>query len=348
VAEVVRVDRLDVREGEVLAVLGPNGAGKTTLLQLLALLERPARGEVRFDGEPVAGRELALRRRMAAVFQDPLLLNRSVEANVAVGLALRGLSARERRGRVERWLARFGIEALAARSARRLSGGEAQRVSLARAFALEPEVLLLDEPFSALDQPTREALLDELASVLAETGVTTVFVTHDRDEAARLADRVAVLAGGRILQAGPTAEVFSGPADETVAAYVGVDTVVAAAVVEVADGLVVLQVGDRQLEAVADGFHAAEALVCIRPEDVVLSPVDAVVHGSARNHLAGTVRRVTPAGAEARVELDCGFRLVASITRRSLEELAVQPGCALVASFKATAVHLIARGSERR
>ena len=344
--EVLRVPALEVFEGEVLAVLGPNGAGKSTLLQVLGLLEPPAEGEVRFEGEPVAGRELALRRRMAAVFQESLLLDRSVLANVELGLALRGVARQERRERVHRWLARFEVEGLAGRSARKLSGGEAQRVSLARAFALEPEVLLLDEPFSALDQPTRESLIEELAGVLQETGVTAVFVTHDRDEAARLAHRVAVLSDGRLRQVGPTAEVFSAPADETVAAYVGVATATLGRVLEVADGLVVLQVGDRQVEATADGFTAAEALVCLRPEDVVLSLSGLDVPSSARNHLQGNVRRITATGSEVRVEVDCGFRVVASITRRSLEEMGLRVGSPVVASFKATAVHLIPRGAE--
>jgi len=342
--EVLRVQALDVERNEVLAVLGPNGAGKSTLLQTLALLERPSQGEVVFDGEPVAGRELALRRRLAVVFQEPLLLDRSVEANAGLGLALRGVPRAERRERVRRWLARFGIEALAPRSARTLSGGEAQRASLARAFALEPEVLLLDEPFSALDQPTRESLLDELAAVLQETRVTTVFVTHERDEAARLAHRVVVLAGGRILQLGPTPEVFTSPADETVAAYVGVETVATGRVLRVCEGLVVLQVGGAQIEAASAGFSAAEALVCLRPEDVVLFPGDTDVPSSARNHLRGVVRRITASGAEVRVEVDCGFALIASITRRSLEELSLAVGVPVVASFKATAVHLIPRG----
>ena len=341
--EVLRVDALDILQGEVLGVLGPNGAGKTTLLNVLGLLERPAEGEVLFEGAPVAGRELAVRRRMAAVFQESLLLDRSVQSNAELGLALRGVPARERRERARRWLARFGIEALAARSARSLSGGEAQRVSLARAFALEPEVLLLDEPFSSLDQPTRESLLDELAAVLHETSVTAVFVTHDRDEAARLAHRIAVVVAGRLRQVGPTADVFSSPADETVAAYVGVETVAPATVLESGDGIVVLKVGDAQVEAAADGFAASEALFCLRPEDVVLMPGGSDVPGSARNHLAGTVRRITPAGAEVRVEIDCGFRLVAGITRRSLEELRLDAGSPVVASFKATAVHLIPR-----
>ncbi|MGB2694701.1 MAG: ABC transporter ATP-binding protein [Dehalococcoidia bacterium] len=342
--EILRVPELDVLDGEVLALLGPNGAGKSTLLQVLALLEHPAEGVVHVDGGPVAGRELALRRRLAVVFQESLLLNRSVEANVALGLSLRGLPRSERTSRVHRWLTRFGIEELAGRSARSLSGGEAQRASLARAFVLEPEVLLLDEPFSALDQPTREALLEELASAVRETGVTTVFVTHNRDEAARLADRIAVLSEGRLRQVGPTVEVFSAPADETVAAYVGVETVAPARVLSNDDGLVTLQVGGMQVEAVANGFASGEALVCLRPEDVVLAQADAHVSDSARNHLRGVVRRITMTGSEARIELDCGFRLVASITRRSLDELGIDVGTTLVASFKATAVHLIPRG----
>jgi tungstate transport system ATP-binding protein len=284
---------------------------------------------------------------MAAVLQEPLLLNRSVESNAGLGLALRGVPRRERAARVRHWLARFGVDALAKRSARTLSGGEAQRVSLARAFALEPEVLLLDEPFSSLDQPTREALMDQLASVLQETGVTAVIVTHDRDEAARLADRVGVLVEGRLRQVGPAAEVFTSPADEVVAAYVGVETVAEAEVLDEVSGLVVLQVGGAQVEAAANGFAHNEALLCVRPEDVVLSPSGLDVPGSARNHLQGTVTRVVQSGAEARVELDCGFPLVALITRRSLEELAIDVGSPLVASFKATAVHLIPRGERR-
>ena len=184
----------------------------------------------------------------------------------------------------------------------------------------------------------------EVAAVLQETGVTAVFVSHDRDEVARLADRVAVLAGGRLRQVGPTPEVFSSPADETVAAYVGVETVTPARVLSSGDGIVVLQVGEAQVEAAADGFSAGEALFCLRPEDVVLAAGDVDVPSSARNRLRGTVRRVIPIGAEVRVELDCGFPLVSSITRRSLEELGLAVGSPLVASFKATAVHLIPRG----
>ena len=339
---IVDVPALDLMPGEVLAIIGPNGAGKTTLLLHLALLERPADGEILFDEATVRGRELRLRRRMAVVFQKPLLLDRSVRANVEAGMALRGVPRHERRACATAWLARFGVGELGGRSSRTLSGGEAQRVSLARAFALEPEMLLLDEPFSALDSPTRAAITEDLASVLAETRTTTVLVTHDHDEAARLGDRVAVMIGGRIRQIGTPAEVFGAPADEDVAAFVGVETIVSATVVDRADGLVTLRAGDHTIEAVGEGTYR-EALVCLRPEDVSLDRLSGDASGSVRNRIPGRVRRVIRTGAEARVEIECGFALVARITRRSADELGIEAGVEVVASFKATAVHVIGK-----
>lgn len=337
---VIDVESLELRRGEVLAVIGPNGAGKTTLLLHLALLERPTSGSLLFDGAPVRGRELPLRRRMAVVFQEPLLLDRSVTDNVEQALALRNVPRAQRRERRERWLARFGITHLAARSSRALSGGEAQRVSLARAFALDPEVLFLDEPFSALDHPTREALLSDLASVLDETGTTTLFITHDHDEAARMGDRVAVLIGGRITQVGPPAEVFASPADEATAAFVGIETMLPAEVVSREGELLTMRAGRHTVEALSHGAFE-RALVCLRPEDISLSPAGERVASSARNKLPGRVARITPSNAGARVEVDCGVRLVAHLTRRSVEDLRLAPGVPVVASFKATAVHLI-------
>jgi tungstate transport system ATP-binding protein len=334
------VPAFELPRGEVTALIGPNGAGKTTLVLQLALLQRPDVGAISFDGAPVRGRDLALRRRMAVVFQEPLLLDRSVASNVETGLRLRGVPSAERRARIERWLARFGVSAMAARSPRTLSGGEAQRVSLARAFALEPEVLLLDEPFSALDQPTREAITADLARALAETGVTALVVTHDRDEAARLGHRVVVMIDGRITQTGTPAEVFGAPADERTAAFVGIETIVAASVVDRGDGLMRLRAAGQEIEAIADG-EFTEALVCLRPEDVILSGAGEHLPDSARNRLAGRVTRIVRSGADARVEVDCGFRLIARVTRRSLDDLGIDTGSSVVASFKATAVHLI-------
>ena len=341
---ILTVDELGVQPGEVLAVVGPNGAGKSTLINVLALLERPAAGDVLYDGQPVRGNLLPYRRRMAVVFQEPLLLDATVESNVGSGLALRGAPRDERERRVQHWLARFGIEELARRSARTLSGGEAQRASLARALVLEPEVLLLDEPFAALDEPTRRALIDDLDRVLGETDSAAVFVTHDRAEALRLGDRVAVMIGGRIRQVGPPSLVFSAPADEEVATFLGVETIVPGHVRSMEDGLAVVDVAGRRVEAATADGPEGEVLVCLRPEDVVLSPAgDHPLPTSARNRLPAVVQRIVNVGSQVRVDLDAGFRLVALITKQSLEELSLEAGSRVEASFKATAVHLISR-----
>jgi tungstate transport system ATP-binding protein len=344
---ILEVESVDVFGGEVLAVVGPNGAGKSTLLQVMALLQRPEQGQVLFDGQPAKPGSLGLRRRMAMAFQEPLLLEGTVGYNVRCGLAMRGLPRREQERRAAFWLERFGVGHLAGRSVRSLSGGEAQRVSLARALALDPEVLLLDEPFAALDAPTRSLLMDDLDAALAERGTATVFVTHDRGEALRLGDRVAVLMGGRIRQCGTPSEVFAAPVDAEVAAFVGVETIVPGLVREVSDGLALVDVCGRPVEAPAAGEPGTGVLVCLRPEDVVLqAPVEGVAHSSARNRLPAVVRRALPAGPLVRVELDAGFPLVALVTRQSAGELALAPGAPVVASFKATAVHLIPRRRE--
>ena len=338
---VLEIDQLDVRGGEVLAVVGPNGAGKSTLIGVLGLLEKTVSGEVSFDGEPISGPYLAYRRRMAVVFQEPLLLDATVEANVTTGLSLRGVPRAERRERARKWMERFGIAGLAGRSARTLSGGEAQRTSLARALVLEPEVLLLDEPFTGLDEPTRRALMDDVGGVLGESGAATVFVTHDRNEALRLGDRLAVLMDGRIRQEGTPQEIFAAPADEEVAAFVGIETIAPGRVQDVVGGLATVSVGERVIEAGGDVAAGDAVLVCVRPEDVTIGPPGDGGKTSARNRLPATVKRITPAGPWMRVELDAGFPLVALITKQSCEELSLAPGSAAVATLKATAVHLI-------
>ncbi len=214
------MERLSIPRGETLAVVGPNGAGKSTLLLALAHLLRPARGEIRFDGIPLREwNDLDYRRRISFVFQSPLLMDMTVEQNVALGLKFRGAAREEVRARVQVWMSRLGIESLSKRRAGQLSGGEAQRVSLARAFVLDPELLLLDEPFAALDPPTHASLLTDLSSLLAEDHRTAVFVTHNLREAAQVGQRVAVIVDGKLRQVGPARQVKSHPADEAVAAF---------------------------------------------------------------------------------------------------------------------------------
>jgi len=210
---------LALAPGEILALMGPNGAGKSTLLEVAALLRRPDSGEVLVDGVPVTPRIVReRRRRMAMVFQAPLLFHVSVLENVAAGLRFRGMPRRGAQQQARHWLGRFGVDHLAGRSGRALSGGEAQRVSLARAFAVEPEVLFLDEPFAALDAPTRVALIPDLARELQTADIAAMIATHDRAEAFALADRLAVLIDGRIAQIGPPEALAAAPASPAVAA----------------------------------------------------------------------------------------------------------------------------------
>lgn len=218
--EVLHVDKLSIALGEVLAVVGPNGAGKSTLLLALARLLKPKDGQILFNGNPAESEsDTAYRRRIALVMQDPLLFDTSVFENVASGLHFRGIGRDEIRRKVPLWLGRLGVSHLSKRRASQLSGGEAQRISLARALVLEPELLLLDEPFSALDPPTRADILDDLGALLKETATTTVFVTHDLPEAAQLADRMAIVIANRLRQVGKADTLFNSPVDDDVARF---------------------------------------------------------------------------------------------------------------------------------
>jgi len=341
------VPQVEVREGEVLAVIGPNGAGKSTLLRVLGLLEVPTAGTVLYRGEavsPSGSQGLAVRRRFASVFQEPLLCDTTVRANAALGLRLRGRPAGESAAVVQAWLERLGIAHLADRRARTLSGGEAQRTSLARAFAVQPEVLLLDEPFSALDPPTRADLLGLLQTLLREESRTTIFVTHDREEALRLGDRIAVMTDGKIQQIGTPSEIFGRPVSGEVARFVGVETILPGKVRADRDGLLAVEVEGAEIQAVGSIEPGAAVLVCLRPEDLTLHrPWGEKPKDSARNHLIGLVAEVVPLGAQVRVEVDCGVRLISLVTKQSVEELGIRPGAKLGVTFKATAVHLIRR-----
>ena len=264
--ELLHVPELDVPAGSVLAVLGPNGAGKTTLLRALGLLG-PHRitGDVLLDGHPATRAHLRIA--AAAVLQRPILRRGTVAANVASGLRFRGAPRAAARERAAPWLDRLGIAHLADRDARTLSGGEAQRTCLARALALGPRVLLLDEPFTGLDATTRGDLVADLAAALAGQPTATVLVTHDPDEAAALADDIAVLVAGQIRRHGPTPEVFDDPRDLDTARLLGFTNIV--------------------------GTRAA------RPEHTRLGPARA-----GEFAVNGRLRRILRLGAAVRLDID--------------------------------------------
>jgi molybdate transport system ATP-binding protein len=268
------------------------------------------------------------------VFQDYALFpHLTVERNVAF--------AARHPEKASDWLARFGLAGLAPRLPRNISGGEQQRVALARALAAEPALLLLDEPLSALDAATRTRLRHELRRTLVEGGVPSIIVTHDRIEAQALGDWMAVLIDGETRHAGPVSEVFRQPADVRVAESVGVENVLPGEVIARQSGLCTLQVGSAHLECLDTGENGA-VFACIRAEEVTLAPGSPAA-SSARNRLAGRIRAVFVEGAVARVELDCGFPLVALVTTQSVTDLQLHPGDSVAAVIKATSVHLLSR-----
>ncbi|OWK41891.1 molybdenum ABC transporter ATP-binding protein [Fimbriiglobus ruber] len=332
----------------VTALFGPSGCGKTTVLRCLAGLEKPEIGTLVFGGETWsdADRRIFLspqRRGVGFLFQDYALFpHLTVAGNIAYGLS--GLSRTERFRRVADILDVLHLNGLGDRYPGQVSGGERQRVALARALVCRPRLLLLDEPLSALDAPTRERLRPELRRVLAGFGVPAIVVTHDRTEAAALADHLVVMDRGKVCQDGPVADVFARPADAAVARIVGTDTVVPGRVVGADSGLAVVAVGPARLLAVPPDSLTNDVFVCIRAEEVVLVGGEAGA-SSARNRLPGTVAAVAAEGPLVRVSLDCGFPLVALVTRPSCAELGLVPGTVVTALVKAPAVHIIPRGS---
>lgn len=341
---VLDINELKVETSRILALIGPNGAGKSTLLLTMAGLLKPSMGMIRYQGMPVdsSASRSSMRRSVCVVFQEPLLLNTSVYKNVALGLKFRHLTGSEIERSVEESLDYFGISFLAKRSAKTLSGGESKRVSLARAFALKPQLILLDEAFNSLDPPTRETLIDDLRHILEETKITAVLALHDREETLRLAQDVAVMAEGRIIQSGTTAQIFNKPESEFVASFVGTETILEGTVEKNNAGLLGISVAGKIIEAVGNYLPGQNVYCCLRPENITVSPV-MPEKISARNVFEAKIQKIIRQAFFYKMILDCGFPMVAYITVSSCEDLGLCEGSMVAVSFKATAVHVMRR-----
>jgi tungstate transport system ATP-binding protein len=273
----------------------------------------------------------------------------TVGQNVGLGLRFRGVPKREREERVHAWLGRMSISHLRDRPASKLSGGEAQRTSLARAMTLSPQVLFLDEPFASLDAPTRQNLLQEFRDVLAESGVTALFATHDRGEALALGHRIAVLVDGGVVQVDSPEEVFARPQNVEVARFVGVETLIPGRVKGVTDGLTEVDCEEIQLRAEAApggpaGWSPGEEVhVGVRPEAIRLVPGDRPPEPGQPNALEGRITRIFPGEAHVRVEVDCGPLVVALVSRATFRESILEVGQSVRATFPAPAVHLMGK-----
>ena len=326
-------------------LFGPSGSGKTTTLRCLAGLERPQRGYIRFGGETwfASSPDILVtpqRRNIGYLFQDYALFpHLTVERNIGYGI--RRLGEAERRSRIAEIADLLGLADLEDRYPRQLSGGQQQRVALARALVCRPRLLLLDEPLSALDVPTREQLRRELRHWLAKLGIPGILVTHDRIETLALGDHVIVMDRGRVRQSGLPQDVFTSPIDLDVARIVGVDTIERGKVIGMSDGLVRIQVGSTQLFAVSPGRVNGGVYVCIRAEDVLLERGETHGQSSARNHLVGRIQSLDREGPMVRVGIDCGFLLKALITYQACSDMGLHEQLQVTALLKAPAVRLI-------
>ena len=332
---------IEVKAGEVLALLGPNGAGKSTFIRLLAGLEAADSGRVLYKGREVGVNDRVLRRAAVAVLQRPYLWRGTVAWNVEYGLKARRVPADQRRTRVRDALRTFDIEALEDAPVETLSGGEAQRVGLARALALQPEILFLDEPTADLDVAVRRRLLTDLDRVIRRAAPAIVLITHDPAEAFALAGRVVVMEGGRVIQSGTPAEIFEAPASEFVASFTGAEFPLGGAVDSVGDGTISVRLDSGHLlEVAGEGATGARVRVGYRPEDVVIGP-PVSQPTSARNRFPAQVTRLHPQGGLVRLRLEAdGLSLEVVITRQSLDEFELKVGSPVVAQIKATALHV--------
>ncbi len=336
----VEVDRIELREGELLAVFGPNGAGKSTLLRVLAMLEKPDAGRVAFRGESGRAGERALRSASAVVFQRPHFWRESVEYNVGLGLGLRGVSRSESRARSRTVCEQLGISHLLAAHVSELSGGEAQRVALARALVLDPEILFLDEPTANLDTDSRIDLRQDLERVARERATSVFLITHDRSEAFHLADRVAVIRDGRLIQTGTPKDIYENPADVYTARVTGAEFSISGTVTQTQERMVTVDVGGASLLALGDAATGELVKIAYRPEDLVLGAADVPpAELSTRNLLFATVTERRDMGGLVRLRMNGPLELVALVTLDAAEELGVDPGTRVAVRMKATALH---------
>ena len=322
-----------VERGEYFVLLGPTGAGKTVLLECLAGLYRPDRGDVFVAGERV--NDIPPERRgLGYLPQDYALFpHLDVAKNVGFGMRLRKKPAAEIARRVKELAELLGITHLLHRSPVRLSGGERQRVALARALAIEPKVLLLDEPLSALDEQTREGLCVELRRVHQELGTTTVHVSHNFEETLMVADKIGILNQGRVEQIGTPEEVFRRPNSEFVARFVRSENILRGRATRNRGGLGIA-VGELEFRAV----EGPEGEVCltVRPEEVALTTAG----NGQPNLVRGRVVRVVDRGALIRVDVEAGVTLVALLARRAFYESGLAVGSEVSAHFDPAAAHV--------
>jgi len=333
----VRDINLDVEGGELVALLGPSGCGKSTLLRIISGFVRQTQGRVLFDGHSVDDLSPS-RRGVGIVFQNYALFpHMTVAENVAYGLLARRWPRERIAARVAEMLALVHMSEFSERKPRQLSGGQQQRIALARCLAIDPKVLLLDEPFGALDKNLRLDMQIEVKRLQRESGITTILVTHDQEEALSLADRIAVMSRGNIEQVSSPTEIYDQPQTLFVNQFVGATNMLLGDIAVAASGTHVTVAGGATLDVIAAPRFAAggKVVVCIRPEHLRFEPI-------AARGLAGTVKTVMPLGAQViyEVEIEPGIALRVSEPRQAQTTMRETGDRVGLAPTSASACHL--------
>jgi molybdopterin-binding protein len=327
---------LDIKPGEYFIILGPTGAGKTVLLESIAGLYPVLEGEVWIGNKEITGLSPE-KREIGIVYQDQALFpHLSVEKNIAFGLKMRKCPKNEARARIDAIVEVVGISHLLKRSPATLSGGEKQKVALARALVTEPKVLLLDEPLSALDPETREKMQGELKEMHRKVMVTIIHVTHDFEEAIALGHRVAVLNDGCIAQIGTPEEFLRRPSSEFVARFALTRNIFSGRVMGIEDGCAVIDIGGTKLRATTAA--KGEVRFSLRPEDILISKEP--LQSTARNCFLGVVSDITDRGSVIYVTVNLPPDFVCIITRQAFDELKLRKGVEVWITFKASAIHV--------
>ncbi|HEC88818.1 MAG TPA: ABC transporter ATP-binding protein [Thermoplasmata archaeon] len=324
---------LEIKKGEYFIILGPTGAGKTLLLETIAGFHYPDSGKIYIDDKDVSFLPPE-KRKVGFVYQEFMLFpHKNVFENIAFGLKIRG--EKNIREQVEEMAKLVGIKNILYRYPKKLSGGEKQRVSIARALIIKPKILLMDEPLSALDVFTQKKLRNELKRIHNETGVTILHVTHDQEEALVLGDRIGIMNNGEIIQVGTPEEVFRKPRTEFVANFVGVENLFSGNA-EIKKNITEIKIDNVVLHSTVK--KSGRVNVSTRPEDIIVSKEK--MRSSARNVLSGKITGIEDRGAIIKLNVECGISLVVIITRESFFDLKLKIGSKIYLYFKAGNVHL--------
>ncbi len=347
--DILRGINLSIKRGATVAIIGPTGAGKTTLLKIINMLLEPTSGDLIIDDVKVNQKDenikLKLRRKMAFVFQKPLAFNKSVFDNVAYGLKVRGYNKDYIKKEVTTILEKVGLLNHKDQNAKNLSGGETQRVALARALIIKPDILLLDEPTANLDPLSKNHIENLITQIIKDQSITSIITTHDLHQGWRMADKIAVLIDGKILQYGSPKEIFYYPKNKKVAEFVGMENIIEGTVIKNDQGIATVKAENNHnnkpiiIEAITKAKVKSKVLLCIRPEEIAISTT--ITKTSIRNNLKGKIYQIDHLGPICKIVVDCGIPIKVLITSKSLIELNLHKEKEIFLSFKASSIHVI-------